>query len=37
MAGADDTRPTMSIEDIVRICSNAGFVAVERDTHYNQI
>lgn len=35
MAGADDTRPTMSIEDIVRICSNAGFVAVERDTHYN--
>lgn len=37
MAGADDTCPTMSIEDIVRICSNAGFVAVERDTHYNQI
>ena len=37
MAGADDTRPTMSVEDIERICHNAGFTAVERDTHYNQI
>ncbi|MBP3497506.1 MAG: aminofutalosine synthase MqnE [Alistipes sp.] len=37
MAGADDARPTMSVEDIVRICSNAGFRAVERDTHYNEI
>lgn len=37
MAGADDTRPTMSVDDIVRICSNAGFRAVERDTHYNEI
>ena len=37
MAGADDLRPTMSIEDIERICSNAGYRAVERDTHYNEI
>ena len=37
MAGAADSRPTMSVEDIVRICSSAGFTAVERDTHYNEI
>lgn len=37
MAGATDTRPTMSVEDIERICSAAGFTAVERDTHYNEI
>ncbi len=37
MAGAEDTRPTMSVEDIKRICSAAGFTAVERDTHYNEI
>ena len=37
MAGAADTRPTMSVEDIERICSAAGFTAVERDTHYNEI
>ena len=37
MAGAVDTRPTMSVEDIERICSAAGFTAVERDTHYNEI
>ena len=37
MAGAVDTRPTMSVEDIERICAAAGFTAVERDTHYNEI
>ena len=37
MAGAADTRPTMRVEDIERICSAAGFTAVERDTHYNEI
>ena len=37
MAGAADVRPTMSVEDIKRICSAAGFAAVERDTHYNEI
>lgn len=37
MAGAADVRPTMTIEDIERMCHSAGFVAVERDTHYNEI
>ena len=37
MAGAADTRPTMSVEDTERICSAAGFTAVERDTHYSEI
>ena len=37
MAGAADTRPTMSVEDIERICAAAVFTAVERDTHYNEI
>ena len=37
MAGAADTRPTMSVEDICAICERAGFRAVERDTHYNEI
>lgn len=36
MAGADE-RPTMSVEDIKRICAAAGFTAVERDTHYNTV
>ena len=37
MAGAEESRPTMSIADIERICRQAGFRAVERDTHYNLI
>lgn len=37
MAGAEDSHPTMSVGDIETICRNAGFVAVERDTHYNEI
>ena len=37
MAGASDTRPVMRIDDIERMCSAAGFVAVERDTHYNEV
>lgn len=37
MAGAADTRPTMSVEDIKKICLSAGFTAVERDTHYNEV
>ena len=37
MAGAADTRPTMTIEEIERMCATAGFRAVERDTHYNEI
>ena len=27
----------VSMEDIERICRNAGFRAVERDTHYNEL
>lgn len=37
MAGAADVRPTMSIAEIERICQAAGWRAVERDTHYNEI
>lgn len=37
MAGAADTRPMMTIEEIERMCAAAGFRAVERDTHYNEI
>ena len=37
MAGAADTRPIMTIEEIERMCATAGFRAVERDTHYNEI
>ena len=37
MAGAADTRPVMSIEDIERMCAAAGFRAVERDTHYRTL
>ncbi len=37
MAGADDRRPMMSIEEIERMCAAAGMRAVERDTHYNEI
>lgn len=35
MAGAEDTHPSLSVEEIERMCSEAGFKAVERDTHYN--
>ena len=37
MAGAEERRPTMSIEEIERMCAAAGLRAVERDTHYNEI
>ncbi len=37
MAGAEDQRPAMSIEEIERMAKNAGMRAVERDTHYNVI
>lgn len=36
MAGAD-ARPTMSVEELEALVRDAGFVAVERDTHYNEI
>ncbi|MFR9503089.1 MAG: CofH family radical SAM protein [Rikenellaceae bacterium] len=37
MAGAEDQRPTMTIEQMEQIINRAGFIAVERDTHYNEI
>ncbi len=37
MAGAEEQRPTLTIEEIERIASAAGMRAVERDTFYNPI
>ena len=37
MAGADDTRPRMSVDEMRRMVSRAGFRAVERDTLYNEL
>jgi aminodeoxyfutalosine synthase len=37
MAGADDQRPRMSVDEMHQMVNRAGFVAVERDTHYNEI
>ena len=37
MAGAEDQRPKMSVEDMHKMVARAGFRAVERDTHYNEI
>lgn len=37
MAGADDTRPRMSVDEMREMVSRAGFRAVERDTLYNEL
>ena len=37
MAGADDTRPRMSVDEMRQMVSRAGFRAVERDTLYNEL
>ncbi|MEG2612864.1 MAG: hypothetical protein RR971_05180, partial [Alistipes sp.] len=37
MAGADDKHPTMTIQEMQRIAAAAGYRAVERDTHYNEL
>ena len=37
MAGAEDERPRLTVDEIRRMCSAAGLRAVERDTHYNEI
>ena len=37
MAGADDKKPRMSVEDMRLMVERAGFRAVERDTFYNEI
>lgn len=36
MAGAD-ARPTMSVEELETLVASAGFVAVERDSHYRRV
>ncbi|MBR2008377.1 MAG: aminofutalosine synthase MqnE [Alistipes sp.] len=37
MAGADDKRPVMSVDEMHAMVARVGFRAVERDTHYNEI
>ena len=37
MAGASDERPRLTIAEIEKMCEAAGFRAVERDTHYNEL
>lgn len=37
MAGADDTRPRMSVDEMREMVSRAGSRAVERDTLYNEL
>ena len=37
MAGAADERPRLTIAEIERMCQTAGYKAVERDTHYNEL
>lgn len=37
MAGASDERPRLTIAEIEKMCKAAGYRAVERDTHYNEI
>ncbi len=36
MAGADDRRPSMSVDEMQRMAAAAGLRAVERDTFYNE-
>ncbi len=37
MAGAEDSRPKMNIEQMETLIRRAGFVPTQRDTHYNEI
>ena len=37
MAGAADERPRLTIAEIEKMCQAAGYRAVERDTHYNEL
>ncbi len=37
MAGAEDKRPRMNIEQMEQLIRRAGFRPTERDTHYNEI
>ena len=37
MAGAEDLRPVLTVDEIVDMARSAGLVAVERDTFYNPV
>ena len=37
MAGAEEQKPRLTIAEIEKMCAAAGFVAIERDTHYNEL
>lgn len=37
MAGAEEQKPRLTVAEIERMCAAAGCVAVERDTHYNEL
>lgn len=37
MAGAKESNPSLSVEEIERIAHSVGYVAIERDSHYNII
>ena len=37
MAGAEERRPTITADEIRSMAARAGWRAVERDTHYNEI
>ena len=37
MAGAEERKPAITVEEIERMAANAGLRAAERDTHYNII
>ncbi len=37
MAGSDEEKPVMSIEELIKYASECGYVAVERDSLYNEI
>ena len=37
MAGAEERRPSITVGEIEAMAARAGWRAVERDTHYNEI
>jgi aminodeoxyfutalosine synthase len=37
MAGAEEQHPCLGVDELCRLVRDAGFVPVERDTHYNEI
>lgn len=37
MAGSEETKPTMSVDEIEKLVSQVGYIAVERDSLYHEI